>query len=109
MKMLLIIFSFCSSLAFADYLYQPSNICIKDYYFYNGSFYYVRSDTGATVSVTTKNLGDDIFSGYDYNTTTKECSPKSSNNDLGMRDEDFNLLNALIAALMFALLAWSIL
>lgn len=103
MKKLLLIFLVCSSFLFADYLYQPSNICIKDYWYSNGTFYYIRSDTGVTVSTTTQNLGDDVFKGYDYNTSTNECTPEASNNTLGLSNEDFSYLNAFLGLMICGL------
>lgn len=109
MKRLFLTLLVCSSFLFADYLYQPSNICIKEYWYSNGVFYYIRSDTGVTVSTTTKNLGDDVFKGYDYNTSTNECAPEASNNTLGLSNEDFSYLNALIGLMIFGMLVMSLL
>lgn len=103
MKKLLLTSLLCSSFLFADYLYQPSNICIKEYWYSNGVFYFIRSDTGVTVSVATQNLGDDIFKGYDYNVSNGECAPEASNNTLGLSNEDFNYLNAFLGLMIFGL------
>ena len=94
MKKLLFIAFFSISLS-ADYLLQTTNVCIKSYYFQNGYLYYTLSDTGATVTVSTKNLGDDIFDGYEYNATTHRCL-KADNTTLGMTKEDFNYLNGFV-------------
>lgn len=104
MKKLSLTLLLCSNFLFADYLYQPSNICIKEYWYTNGSFYYIRSDNGLTVSTTTKNLGDDVFRGYDYNASINECTPETSNNTLGLSNEDFNYLNAFLGLVIFGLL-----
>lgn len=103
MKKLLLTSLLCSSVLFADYLYQPSNICIKEYWYSNGTFFYIRSDTGATVSTVTQNLGDDVFQGYDYNVSTNECAPQTSNNTLGLSNEDFNYLNAVLGLVIFGM------
>ena len=110
MKKTLFALLLSSSFAFADYLFQPSNICVKSFYFNqsNGYFYYVRSDTGATVSGTTKNYGDDFFSGYEYNTTSKICSKVAPNNDFGMDNQDFVYLNSMIGIIVAFLMVWSI-
>lgn len=94
----------------ADYLFQPLNICIKDYYYKQstGDYYIVRSDTGATVTDTTKNYGDDIFPDYEYNATTGLCS-SSITTTLGLSTLDFNYLNALIGVFIAFLMVWSIL
>ncbi|AFL68269.1 hypothetical protein [Sulfurospirillum barnesii] len=108
MKKLLFASLFCVNFLFADYLFQPSNLCIKEYWYKDGNFYFIRSDTGAVASTFTTNLGDDVYGGYDYNTTTGECTPKSSNNDLGLSSEDFEYLNALIGLLIAILMLWSL-
>ncbi len=111
MKKTLFALLLSSSFAFAEYLFQPSNICVKSFYFNqsNGYFYYVRSDTGATVSGTTKNYGDDFFSGYEYNTTSKICSKVASNNTLGIDNEDFNYLSMVIGVVVAVLFVWGLL
>lgn len=108
MKKTLLTLLVCSNFLLADYLYQPTSVCIKSYYFKNGYIYYTLSDTGATVTSSTKNLGDDIFDGYDYNATLKECKKTPINNTLGMKNEDFNYLNALVAILISVLMIWSL-
>ena len=102
-KRLTVAFFLLTNILLADYLYQPSNICIKEYWYSNGTFYYIRSDNGATVSTTAQNLGDDVFRGYDYNTSTNECAPEASNNILGLSNEDFNYLNAVLGLMIFGL------
>jgi len=109
MKKLLLTLIVCSNVLLADYLYQPTSVCVKSYYFKNGYIYYTLSDTGATVTSSTKNLGDDVFEGYDYNATSNECKKTPSNNTLGMKNEDFNYLNAVLGLIVFVLLTWSLL
>lgn len=98
-----------ASFAFADYLYQPSNICIKSFYFKNGSIYYVVSSSGSTMTATTKNLGDDIFPDYEYNVTSAECKKTPSNNTLGLSNPDFQYLNSIIGLLIFVMMLVSLL
>lgn len=98
-----------SSFASADYLYQPTSVCIKNYYFKNGYIYITLSDTGAVVSSGTKNLGDDIFPDYEYNATLNMCQKTPSNNTLGLSNPDFQYLNSLIGILIFALMIVSLL
>ncbi|MBN1839676.1 MAG: hypothetical protein JW802_06500 [Campylobacterales bacterium] len=108
MKKLLFASLFCANFLFADYLFQPSNLCIKEYWYRDGNFYFIRSDNGAVASALSTNLGDDVYNGYDYNSTTGECTPQSSNNDLGLSNEDFEYLNSLIGLLIAILMLWSL-
>ena len=96
-----------ASFASADYLFQPSNICVKSFYFgqSNGYFYYVRSDTGATVSGTTKNYGDDFFPDYEYNKTSGLCQKVASNNSLGLANGDYTYYMSLTGLLTGTLLS----
>lgn len=98
-----------ASFASADYLYQPSSVCIKSYYFKNGYIYYTLSDTGSVVSSATKNLGDDIFPDYEYNLTSNSCQKTPSNNTLGLSNPDFQYLNSIIGLLIFAMMIVSFL
>ena len=77
--------------ASADYLYQSSNICVKSFWFNqsNGSFSYIRSDTGTTFSGNNKNLGDDFIDGYEYNLTSGRCQKVSANNSIGLANDDY--------------------
>ncbi|MDD3323699.1 MAG: hypothetical protein PHN38_01055 [Sulfurospirillaceae bacterium] len=96
MKKILLALMMFSSFSFADYLYNPASICVKSFYFSNiGTLYYVRSDTGATVSTTTTNLGDDLISGYEYNSTSERCEKSPFNNALKIENDDFNFMMAL--------------
>ncbi len=111
MKKIIFSFLLLSSFCFADYLFQPSQICVKSFYFSQstGNFYYVRSDTGATVTGTTKNYGDDFFSGYEYNATSKICSKVAPNNTLGIDNEEFNYLSMVIGGIVAILFVWGLL
>lgn len=109
MKKVFLSFIVFSSFAFADYLYQPSNICVKSFYYKNGSIYYVVSSSGSTVTATTKSLADDIFPDYEYNTTSAECKKTPSNNTLGISNPDFQYLNSIIGILIFVMMLVSFL
>lgn len=102
-KIFLILFAL-ASFASADYLFQPESICVKDFWFNNGSFFYVRSDTGATVTGTTDNYGDDFFAHYEYNATTKNCKKEPLNNELGLENNEYNYFMALTGLLTGTLL-----
>ncbi|WP_263833722.1 hypothetical protein [Sulfurospirillum oryzae] len=103
MKNLSLILFLCSNFLFADYLYQPSSVCVKSFYYKSGTLYYVLSDTGVTVSTATKNLGDDIFPDYEYNITSGRCQKTQSNNTLGLSNQDFNYLSAFIGLTVLGL------
>lgn len=95
-KILLTLITF-ASFASADYLFQPLNICVKEFWFIqsSGNFAYIRSNDNVTVSGTTKNYGDDFFSGYDYNATSGRCQKVASNNKLGLANDDYTYYMAL--------------
>lgn len=97
MRKILLTLLALASFASADYLFQPSQICVKSFYFAQstGNFYYVRSDTGATVSGTTKNYGDDFFPDYEYNATSGRCQKVAANNSLGLANGDYTYYMAL--------------
>lgn len=97
MKKLLLTLITLASFASADYLFQPLNICVKEFWFIqsSGNFAYIRSNDNVTVSGTTKNYGDDFFSGYDYNATTGLCKKVASNNSLGLANDDYTYYMAL--------------
>jgi hypothetical protein len=97
-----------ASFASADWLFNPSYICAKQYWFSNGSYYYIRSDTGATVTATTKNYGDDFIAGYEYNATSNSCQKVGSNNTLGLLNEDYDYYMALAGLASGCILALSI-
>lgn len=113
MKKILLSFLLLASFnpLFADYLFQPLNICVKEFGFHNPTarYYYIRSDDGTTVLGTEKNYGDDFFSGYEYNTTNSICKKVSPNNTLGMDNYDFNYLNAVIGVVVAVLFVWGLL
>jgi len=94
----------------ADWLLNTTYVCVKSYYFTpsTGTLYYTRSDTGATASLTTKSLADDLIDGYEYNATSNRCQKIAINNTLGMDNLDFNYLNAIIGLALALLMLWSI-
>lgn len=110
MKKLLLTLITLASFASADYLFQPLNICVKEFGFHNptGKYYYVRSDDGTTILGTEKNYGDDFFSGYDYNTTNSMCKKVASNNSLGLTNDDYIYFMSLTGLICGTLLSCSI-
>lgn len=113
MKKVFLSFLFLGSFSFlsADWLLNTTYLCVKSYYFIpsTGTLYYTRSDTGATASLTTKSLADDLIEGYEYNATSNKCQPQQLNNTLGLKNEDFNYLNSFIGILVFVILLVSLL
>lgn len=107
MKKTFIFLFLISNLLHADYLFQYNNTCLKTYWFKDNRFYFVYSD-GLTSSSGQTNFGGDIFDGYEYNSTSGECKKIPTNNTLGMKNEDFNYLNALVAILISVLMIWSL-
>ncbi len=95
-KILLTLITFVS-FASADYLFQPLNICVKEYWFTptTGQFFYIRSHDNAQVNGTTKNYGDDFFPSYEYNATSNRCQKVASNNSLGLANDDYTYYMAL--------------
>jgi len=81
-----------ASVASADWLLNTNYFCVKSYMFVpaTGTLYYVRSDTGAQSSTTTKNLADDFIDGYEYNATSGICSKIPPNNTLGLDNYDYS-------------------
>ena len=107
MRKIILLISFLASFASADYLMASTNLCVKDYYYKNstGAFYYVRSDTGATVTGTTKSLQAGFFDGFDYNATSGFCVRTPFNNTLKIENNDFSYmmgLTGLICGLLIA-------
>lgn len=102
MKKISFLLLFLSSFSFADYLFQPLNICVKEFWFIqsSGNFAYIRSNDNVTVSGTTKNYGDDFFAGYDYNATSGRCQKVASNNSLGLSNESYTYLMGLSGLLI---------
>lgn len=103
MKKLSLTLIICSNFLFADYLLVPQNACVKDYYFQGGYLYYQYSHYSVWQQTSDKSLGDKFINGYEYNATTNECTPEASNNTLGLSNEDFNYLNAVVGLMIFGL------
>lgn len=101
MRKIIFTLSFLISFASADWLLNTSYLCVKSYYVKpaTGTLYYVRSDTGATLSSTTKSLIDDLIDGYEYNSTSGNCSPIPPNNTLSIKNQDYSYLMALTGLL----------
>ena len=95
-KILLALIAF-ASFASADYLMNTTYLCIKSYYYTpaTGTLYYTRSDTGATASLTTKSLEDDIIDGFEYNSTTGRCQRVGANNSIGLKNDDYTYFMSL--------------
>lgn len=108
-KILLALIAF-ASFASADYLLNSSYICLKSYYVTpsTGTLYYVRSDTGATLSTTTKSLIDDIIDGYEYNATTNQCKKVGANNSIGLENNDYTYFMGLTGLITGTLLVTAI-
>lgn len=113
MKKVILSFLLLGSFSFlsADWLLNTTYQCVKSFYFVptTGTLYYTRSDTGATSSLTTKSLADDIIDGYEYNATSNKCQKTAMNNSLGLDNNDFNYLNAVIGFIVACMLVWGLL
>lgn len=110
MRKIILLISFLASFASADYLLNSSYLCLKSFYTVpsTGTLYYTRSDTGATLSTTTKSLIDDIIDGYEYNATSNQCYKSPFNNTLKIENYQFNYmigLTGLICGLIIAISA----
>lgn len=103
MKKLSLTLLLCSNFLFADYLLVPQNACVKDYYFQSGYLYYQYSHYSVWQQTSDKSLGDKFINGYEYNVTSNECIPQSSNNTLGLSNQDFNYLNAFLGLVILGL------
>lgn len=82
----------------AAYLYKDRNKCVDDYWFSNGTLYYVLSSSPDQLSQTT-NKNQTFESGYEYNSTTEICSKKKVLRQLQITNEHYQFLLALIGAL----------
>lgn len=102
MKKIIFSLLFVSSFLSADWMLNTSYICVNSYYVVpsSGTLYYTRSDTNATLSTTTKSLVDDLIDGYQWNKTTLRCEPIPPNNNIGLRNMDYNYLMALLGLLI---------
>lgn len=110
MRKILLTLITLASFASADWLFQPLNICVKEFWFSpsSGKVYYVRSDTNDLLMETTKNYGDDFFDGYDYNATSGRCQKVASNNKLGLANDDYTYYMALSGIICGTLLVSSV-
>jgi len=109
MRKLLLTLTFLASfasVASADWLLNTNYYCIKSFYFKPsvGQLVYTRSDTGATSTTTTKNLGDDLIAGYEYNATSQTCQKIPVNNTLGLDNYDYSAYMAITGLLTGSLL-----
>lgn len=109
MRKIILLVSFLASFASADYLYETLNICVKEYYYkpLTGAYYYVRSDTGATVTGTTKTIQLHLFDGFDYNSTSGYCVRSPLNNTLKIENNQYSFLMAFSGLICGTLLAVS--
>jgi hypothetical protein len=85
----------------ASMLLDKTYHCIEDFYVTPGRFYYLRSDNNTWYSTTTKGYASGVFAGYIYDADSGKCIPDKSL-ILGMNQEDFHFLMALIGALFGA-------
>jgi hypothetical protein len=91
----------------ASMLLTKENCCIEDFYHSNGTFYYLKSNTGQWNTTTTNDYAFYILKGYDYNSTDDTCRPNSKNvlaSSLGIDYSTFNMLMALSAILAFSII-----
>ncbi len=97
MRKILLTLITLASFASADYLFQPLNICVKEFWFTptTGQYSFIRSHDNEQVNGKTINYGDDFFSGYEYNATTDRCQKVASNNKLGLANDDYTYYMAL--------------
>jgi len=96
---LITLFSF-SSLN-ADFLLASKNKCIIDYYYNAGRIYYHYStspDTLRSTSYTKYQLY--IFPGFDFNSTSGDCTPPPIPEKLGIQYHEFKFLMALLGLLL---------
>ena len=116
MKKVFLSFLFLGSFNFvnADWLMTSINLvnsstsfkCVSSYYFSpsGSSFYYTMSGTLNPVSMYIRDYQIIFSDGYDFNLSTGQCKPQQLNNTLGLKNEDFNYLNALIGILIFIMM-----
>lgn len=97
MRKILLTLITLASFASADYLFQPLNVCVKEYWFVQstGEFGMRLSHNNSFYGNSTKNYGDDFFPGYEYNATTGRCQKVASNNSLGLANDDYTYYMAL--------------
>jgi hypothetical protein len=98
MKNLLIILSlllFISISNLSASMYSgKDDFCIEDYYFKNGTFYYLKSRTGNWNSNTANGGGNKIEYDFNYDADNDVCSPVGVNS-LGLKPTEYNFLLAL--------------
>jgi len=98
----ILLISIFSSLSLnADFLLANQNICIKDYYYKNWVFYYHMSNSPLILrSSATKGFQPFIFPGFDFNSTSKICTPPVIPQKLGIQYHEYKFLMALLGLLL---------
>lgn len=109
MKKISFVLLLLSSFASADWLLNTNYHCVKSYDFNpsNGRLIYIASHDNKSYTITTKNVADDLFPDYEYNSTTGLCT-SSLKSTLGLSSLDFNNLNGFIGIFVTFLMIWSI-
>jgi len=102
MKKFFLFSFFFLSLSHASILYKNKNICIEDFYYKNGRFYYKKSKNGEWYSTTTKN--NNLAYGYYYDSDNKTCEYNQTLKDLKVSYFDYYFLWGLSGLLMGALI-----
>ena len=90
----LLFFSFVK----ADYLYSNKNICIKDFYYKKGRFYYLPSGSDKYRSTSSKKII--LQTGYMYDENNKTCRIDSTAVKLGITSPQYYFLMALAGLLL---------
>ena len=96
---LITLFSFSN--LYADFLLASKNKCIIDYYYKSSKLYYHYSTSPDTLSSTSsKKYQLYIFPGFDFNSTSKECTPPAIPQKLGIQYHEYKFLMALLGLLL---------
>jgi hypothetical protein len=101
MKRTLFSLLFLFTLSHADILYANRNICIKDFYYKDGYFYYQKSsDSKWYYTWRTNNI---LKYGYDYNSSNHTCEYNLTLKKLHVSYFDYYFLWGLSGVLMGAI------
>ena len=92
---------FFFSLLSASMLYKNKNICIEDFYYKNGYFYYKKSSDSKWYR--TWNTDNNIEYGYFYNDDNNTCKYNLTLKELKISYFDFSFLWGLSGLLMGAI------
>ncbi len=83
----------------AGYLFDTTGECINDYYYKNGKLNYQLSSDSNWYQHLKNTTEISIFSGFEYDVNTLECSKPNIVKYLGLNTQDYNFLIALTALL----------